>query len=123
MKISVSKNLLSLMAKRNVSVKQLAEKANIPASTIYTLLRRDANRIDVNSIINIAHALEITADELLEGSYSIQEDISLSELERELIRRYRISNSGIRESVEKLLDIDLSVKRKASFESYNNFGT
>lgn len=109
-----SERLKQIMSDRNVSAKQLSADSDTPLSTIYSILQRDSSRVDINSVIRIAHALEITADELLEtelGKY--KPPVSLSGLELELINRYRKARPGIRESVEKLLDIDEGAKRKA----------
>lgn len=62
------------MQSRNTNANELAQKIGVRASTIYSLIRRDSNRIDINLIVKIAHALGIATDELLNGSVDVELD-------------------------------------------------
>ena len=53
------------MEKRGVNANELAMMIGVAPSTIYSMIKRDSNRIDIDLIIKIAHAFNITADELL----------------------------------------------------------
>lgn len=64
--MGISNRLTKLMKDKNTNANELASKAGIPASTIYSLIRRDSSRVDVDALIKIAKALEVTADYLLE---------------------------------------------------------
>lgn len=63
--MGIGKRLEYLMKSRNTNANELAQKIGVRASTIYSLIQRDSNRMDINLIIKIAHALGVTADELL----------------------------------------------------------
>ena len=63
--MGIGKRLEYLMKSRNTNANELAQKIGVRASTIYSLIQRDSNRMDINLIIKITHALGVTADELL----------------------------------------------------------
>lgn len=71
--MGISNRLTKLMNERDTNANDLASKAGIPASTIYSLIRRDSNRVDIDSLIKIAKALGVTADYLLETGFENQE--------------------------------------------------
>lgn len=66
--MGIANRLTELMKKNNSNANELACMAGIPASTIYSLIRRDSNRVDIDSLIKIAKALNVTADYLLNTS-------------------------------------------------------
>lgn len=67
--MGIANRLTDLMKKHNTNANELAYKAGIPASTIYSLIRRDSNRIDIDSLIKIAKTLNVTADYLLDTGF------------------------------------------------------
>ena len=56
------------MKSRDTNANDLAQRIGVRASTIYSLIQRDSNRIDINLIVKIARALGVDTDELLNGS-------------------------------------------------------
>lgn len=71
--MGISNRLTNLMKENGTNANDLALRAGIPASTIYSLIRRDSNRVDIDSLIKIAKALNVTADYLLETGFEGQE--------------------------------------------------
>ena len=69
--MGIGKRLEYLMKKRNTNANELAQKIGVRASTIYSLIQRDSSRMDINLIIKIAHALGITADDLLSDDFDV----------------------------------------------------
>ena len=62
--MGIASKLIRLMKEQNTNANELAKKADIPATTIYSLIRRDSSRVDIDSLIKIARALNTTADYL-----------------------------------------------------------
>lgn len=60
--MGIGRKLTDLMKKRNTNANELAALTGVPAQTIYSLIRRDANKVDIDSLIRIARALGVTAD-------------------------------------------------------------
>ncbi|MCR5404313.1 MAG: helix-turn-helix transcriptional regulator [Butyrivibrio sp.] len=68
--MGIKNRLTSLLDERSMNTNELAQRINVTPSTLYSLLQRDSNRIDIDLIMKISHALGITADELLTDEIS-----------------------------------------------------
>ncbi|WP_405320113.1 helix-turn-helix domain-containing protein [Frisingicoccus sp.] len=60
--MGIGSKLTKLMKERNTNANELSSKAGVPATTIYSLIKRDSNRVDIDSLIKIARALGVTAE-------------------------------------------------------------
>ena len=60
--MGIGSKLTALMKQQNTNANELAQKAGVPATTVYSLIKRDSNRVDIDSLIKIARALGVTAD-------------------------------------------------------------
>ncbi len=72
--MGIANRIIKLMKEKNTNANDLAIKAEIPPSTIYSLIRRDSGRVDVDSLIKIAKALGVSVDYLL-GAESENKEI------------------------------------------------
>lgn len=63
--MGIGKRLEDLMEKRGVNANELAKLIGVAPTTLYSMIKRDSNRVDIDLIIKIAHALGMTADEFL----------------------------------------------------------
>lgn len=55
------------MNKQGINANELASRMGVTPSTIYSMLKRDSSRIDIDLLMKIAKALGISTDELLSG--------------------------------------------------------
>ena len=60
--MGIGSKLSALMAEQETNANELSKITGVPAQTIYSLIRRDAKKVDIDSLIKIAHALGTTAD-------------------------------------------------------------
>lgn len=60
--MGIGSKLTKLMKEQNTNANELAQKAGVPAQTIYSLIRRDASKVDIDSLIKIARATGVTAE-------------------------------------------------------------
>jgi transcriptional regulator with XRE-family HTH domain len=65
--MTIEEQLKSLIVSRYSTVKQFSKEANIPYSTIDTILRRGILNASVDNIIRICQTLGISADALADG--------------------------------------------------------
>lgn len=63
--MGIGVRLEAIMKAKGINANELAKKIGVTPSTIYSMIKRDSNRVDIDLIIKIAHALGMTADELL----------------------------------------------------------
>lgn len=60
--MGIGSKLTQIMKEQNTNANELAAKAGIPAQTVYSLIRRDASKVDIDTLIKIARALGVTAE-------------------------------------------------------------
>jgi transcriptional regulator with XRE-family HTH domain len=61
--------LEKIMKEKGINANELSIKIGVTPSTLYSMIKRDSNRVDIDLIIKIARALNITADELLSDEH------------------------------------------------------
>ena len=76
--MGMGNKLADLIAERKTNVNAVAKKAGVPPTTIYSLIRRDANKVEIDALIKICHALGVTADYFL--SEDVYSDIRANEI-------------------------------------------
>lgn len=60
--MGIGTKLTQIMKEQNTNANELAARAGIPAQTVYSLIRRDASKVDIDTLIKIARALDVTAE-------------------------------------------------------------
>jgi len=97
-------NLTRLMKGQDRNAIELAKKVDIPASLIYSLIRKDSSRVDIKSLIKIARALDTITDYIYSSdnepyrSYSYQQQ-EIAEIHEQL---HKISGMRINFSLQKM---------------------
>lgn len=106
--MGIGTRLEELMKLKGTNANELANKIGATPSTIYSIIKRDSNRVDIDIIIKIAHALDMSADDFL--SYKIDEESDppfvLTAKETELIKKYRALDSYGAKAVGNVLEIE-----------------
>ena len=75
--MGIKKQVEYYMNIEGINANELANRIGVTSSTIYSMLKRDSSRIDIDLLIKIARALNITTDELL-GTYPVQKPNTLA---------------------------------------------
>ena len=65
--MTIEEQLKELIIKKHSSVLQFTQKFEIPYSTMTSLFSRGVNKTNINTIIKVCQALNISADELAVG--------------------------------------------------------
>lgn len=113
--MSLGANLKKAIENQGTNVNALADLAQVPRATIYSIIKRDNTKIDVDVLLKICHALGITTDELLNWDCQDKVDNAnilvppLTSHEIELIRAYRFQEENIRIAICKMIDVDYPV--------------
>ena len=63
--MSVCQNIKAVVEAREISIKELSRKLNIPYTTLYNMLNRDSERFDLNLLEQIAQALDVSVGILM----------------------------------------------------------
>lgn len=103
--MGIGTRLDELMKSKNTNANELAMEINVAPSTIYSMIKRDSNRVDIDLVIKIAHALDMTADEFLSEEISFDQFTSW---ERAFIEKYRKLDKYGTQAVDTVLDVEYS---------------
>ena len=60
--MGIGSKLQALINERGTNVNELSKNAGVPAQTIYSLIKRDAKKVEIDALIKICHVLGVTAD-------------------------------------------------------------
>lgn len=113
--MSIGANLKKVIDSRGTNVNALADITQIPKATIYSITKRENKKIDVEILLKICRALEITTDELLNLDCADNRDNvnslfpPLTNHEIELVQAYRLQEESIQIAICKMIDVDYPV--------------
>ena len=116
--MGIGAKLTRLMKELGTNANELSKNAGVPAATIYSLIRRDASKVDIDSLIKIARTLGVSADYFCSDDIVIetnQPSSFLSKNETILLKAYRELNpegqQRLLERANELQDLGYSLKR------------
>lgn len=61
-------NLESILKSKNMTVAELAKRTGISSSTLYAIIRRDSDNVNLSAVQKIANELKISVNELMPKS-------------------------------------------------------
>ncbi|MGN0599283.1 MAG: helix-turn-helix domain-containing protein [Oscillospiraceae bacterium] len=94
--MGLGKRLEDIIISRNLKVTQVAAMANVSASTLYSIIDRDNKKIDIDVLIRICKALEVSTDYILQSEddsetiklNTIHNTVNLSKDKQRLLEMY-----------------------------------
>ena len=117
--MGLGKKLTDIIASRNLKVTQVAQMADVPASTLYSIIDRDNKKVDIDVLIRICKALDVSTDYILQND-DVAETIVLDNHEKKVITAYR-NNPDMQPAVDRLLLInDGSAQQSVIFRAANS---
>lgn len=102
--MGIKTRLVELIKERNTNVNELAQTIGIPPSTIYSMISRDSKSINIDMLIKLANALDVTADYLLSDNANKHTPFQLTSKEISDIKKYRNLDEYGKELVSLILD-------------------
>jgi len=111
--MGIGHSLKLAMQKNNTNANELASRLGVTPSTLYSMVQRDSNRINIDLVAKIAHVLNMTLDELLFGNDSSTSKAYLSSFEQDLVNAYRRAPESRKEAVRALFEIEDQEKESA----------
>lgn len=110
--MGVGIQLKKILRQRKMTIKQLSELADIPLNTLYSITKRDSERVDEIILQDIANALEIPVGEL-KGLSDV--DAFWAEFDESVqINRYldELNDEGKKEAVKRVEELTQIPKYK-----------
>jgi transcriptional regulator with XRE-family HTH domain len=94
------------MNSKNLSIKKLANMANVPYGTLYKVFSGETKEPSINLIIKAASALDVTADYLIFGKDKVIDTISANTgTEKKLLTTFRSLNEQGQEYIMQTMDM------------------
>lgn len=97
--MGIKNRLDNLLKTKNMNANELAIMIDVRPSTIYSILQRDSSRIDIDLIIKIARALDVTADELLSEEIAAASESPIDSMMAQLLSHYEHLNEDGRKDL------------------------
>lgn len=99
--MGIGKKLQILINQKHRNLHDIANKIGVPPSTLYGIIRRDNNKVDIDVLQSIADELNVTLDYFSSKQFNTEFQY-LTENEKTLLNIYRQLNE---EGQRKVLDI------------------
>ena len=102
--------LAELLKAKNMNVAELANQAKVPPSTLYSIIKRDNLKVDIDVLIKISEILGVNTDYFYDRRTPY--NFSLSEIE--LIKKYRQLDTDGKYEIDKMIEIKLDIQNQKS---------
>ena len=112
--VGIGSILAELLKAKNMNVAELANQAKVPPSTLYSIIKRDNLKVDIDVLIKISEILGVNTDYFYDRRTPY--NFSLSEIE--LIKKYRQLDADGKQRIENQLNFEVEqLKDKESAPS------
>ena len=119
--MGVGKKLQQLINLRNRNVNDVAQAIKVSSSTLYSIIRRDNNKVDIDVLQDIANELDVTLDYFT--SKHIQSTTVISPSEYQLIKKYRLLSNREQAAVDNLISNLSQTEKTPAKIDYSRFKT
>lgn len=110
--------LQELLQEKNIKPAELSRVINVPASTIYSIIKRDNMKVDIDILIKISDALGVPAEYFYNKRTSNKTtDFSLGEIE--LIKKYRLLTDEQQGAVNANINYFIELNKSKNEENIN----
>lgn len=99
--MGIGKSLQMIMDSLGTNPSDLSDRTGIHKATIYSIIKRDNTKVDVEILLKICKELGVSTDDVL--NYN-SERIIITKHEQMLVKAYR-SHKELQPAVDKMLDI------------------
>lgn len=110
--------LQELLQEKNIKPAELSRVINVPASTIYSIIKRDNMKVDIDILIKISDALGVPAEYFYDKrTTNKSNDFSLDE--KELIKKYRLLTDEQQGAVNANINYFIELNKSKNEENLN----
>ena len=115
--MGIGKILLELMNEQNTNANELAKTINVSPNTLYSIIRRDNLKVDIDVLIKVSDALGVPAEYFYDKRKSSTQE-KFTFLETQHIKKYRQLDADGKERIDAMLDTEVAqLKRKDETQS------
>ncbi len=122
--MSLGSKIEKLLKEKDINVNELSNRIEIPATTLYSMIKRDSKKADIEVLIRIAKELNVTVDEIISEDY---EDYNIAQEETTEYEATNKPSKGVKipvlgsvaagvpiEAIEDIIDYEEISKQLAS---------
>ena len=124
--MKIGEKLQGLMVSKGTNANELAQRAGVPASTLYSIIKRNNTKADIDVLIRIANILGVPVEYFGEEesiwTSAGKKAFELSEAEVDVIKKYRQLGAGDKEKVHDFIDYRLYKAASSSEQEEENLG-
>ena len=107
----IGRTLQLLLDEKNINVNELATMIGVSNQTLYSIIKRDNTKIDIQILIKICDALNVSPEYFYKEYSNSKDMLILSEHEKKLVRAYR-QHPEHHVSIDTLLNIQTVEDKK-----------
>lgn len=87
--LMIGKTLQLLLDEKGINVNELASIIDVSNQTLYSIIKRDNTKIDIQVLIKICEALNVSPEYFYKEYYNDKDVLILTDHEKQLVRAYR----------------------------------
>ena len=110
--MGIGKILSDLLIEKQTNAKAVAEQAGVTPSTIYSIIKRDNSKVDIDTLIKICKVLDVSIERFYDEYYDKTPFPTLSQREQDLVSAYRLLDDRQKDV------IDYQIRTFAEFNEY-----
>ena len=104
----VGKTLQLLLDEKGINANELANMIGVSNQTLYSIIKRDNTKIDIQVLIRICEALNVSPERFYNEYTHDNDMILLTPHEKKVIRAYR-QHINEQATIDKILDVEPEV--------------
>ncbi len=107
--MGIGSRLKEIIDSKDTNVNQLAKDTNISPMTIYSIIKRDNTKVDIEILLKLCKSLNISVEEIYKPNFKpdIQSELfdeTLTDDEADLIEKYRVLDKHGKKVVDFVID-------------------
>lgn len=102
--VGMEKVLSELLKENNTNANEIAKVENVSPNTLYSIIRRDNMKVDVDVLIRVAESLGVTAEYFYARRTYPFKSCDYSLTKQEILKKYRALDERVKGNVLAILD-------------------
>lgn len=123
--MKIGEKLQALIIEKGTNANELAQRANVPTSTMYSIIKRNNTKADIDVLIRIANILGVPVEYFSEEQSVWSPSANQAEFTEEevaLIKKYRQLDNDGRFRINKAIEAELELLSSKAEEGAVNCG-
>ncbi len=112
--MGIGARLKEIIDDRGTNVNQISKQTDISPMTIYSIIKRDNTKVDIEILLKICKVLNVSVEDIYQPNFKFNSNINnfedkLTQHERDIITAYREQPESVQIAICKMLDVDYTI--------------